>query len=230
MGGIQATIPIKVVRATESESKLWHSKVHPFIKRDAENRLDVKWDWHKLVKESSVFHRAQKALKRRSFATFAILACIKDVETPVAMLHLASPYPWVANSDISAVFVWYLASAPQSYLQKELGFNARLLEPMIDSALVFSWLNQLDGRISLHADPRGRKDLENRYERVGLIRLEDNVTLPAARRAMKAVQDLFGNDEDGGAYFYSTVDTFNSIVGQSTSARVLQEGQNDAQQ
>ncbi|HET7506550.1 MAG TPA: hypothetical protein VFK02_36270 [Kofleriaceae bacterium] len=74
------------------------------------------------------------------------------------MVLLAGRFPALDDPSVDAVFLWFVASVPRTFLDEALPLGmkpGRLGEAALDIAVTHSFNNGLEGRIGLHADAAG---------------------------------------------------------------------------
>jgi hypothetical protein len=73
----------------------------------------------------------------------------------------------VENASLNAVFVWYLSTAPDSYWREVAnqlpGIPKLVGRAALDAALTISRESLAQGRLWLHADPKGSERLRTWY-------------------------------------------------------------------
>ncbi|MBV1877685.1 MAG: hypothetical protein KUG79_08590 [Pseudomonadales bacterium] len=117
---------------------------------------------------------------------------------PCGMVLMAKNYNYLNQLNESAIFLWYLSTAPEEFFTAA-GLNTDQMPKsigrlIVDSAIVTSHKAGKHGKIGLHADPAD-PSLDSYYEKaVGLDRLAATKALPKGRQFRQK-----GND---GRYFY----------------------------
>jgi hypothetical protein len=117
---------------------------------------------------------------------------------PAGLVLLSQGYPALDDRREHSVFLWYLTAAPMEALQNlKVSVKPRLLETLVDIALVVSEAQGYSGKIGLHAadkagNPAAQRLLESYQTRCGLLSLPPDAKMPSMARR---------ND---GRYFYTT--------------------------
>lgn len=95
-------------------------------------------------------------------------------------------------SNDKCLYVWYLAGAPEAYLESEnVLLMPKVSDVLLHAALVASQKARFGGRMFLHADPSGADGLLKVYDKVGLKRVDSTVNLAISFR------------KNDGRYFYA---------------------------
>lgn len=117
---------------------------------------------------------------------------------PVGLVLLSLGFPALDDHREKAVFLWYLTAAPMNALERNgVSVNPRLLEVLVDIALVVSETQGFGGRIGLHAadedgNPASVKLFEAYKTRCRLLSLPKDANMPGIVR------------KNDGRYFYTT--------------------------
>ena len=129
--------------------RAWDDEVRPFLLQDpARPDSDWRWRWIAMV----AFGLG--ALRRPRL--FQISAGVS--ETPIAMMALLENERWLAGEE-PATFLWYLSTSPEQAPKPttERGpVTPKLVgKAALDLAICISLDSESDGRLLLHADPKG---------------------------------------------------------------------------
>ena len=177
-------IPVLVSEAGAEGARYWHQRVQPHIingesrqgkgenEGDAQgyNRLDRHWNWPGLYQWTMLLER----LNKRRVVLLQMNVKLADGNAfPVGQVLLSDGYPFIRNPRKPSVFLWFLAGAPQGALQEAgLPVDLKLMRPLVDIAIQFSFMSGYEGRISLHAARSGNQEgdqkLYNQYGHIGL--------------------------------------------------------------
>ena len=185
-------LPVLISEAGAEGARYWHQRVQPHIinaesrqgngENDAEaqsnthgntqgnNRLDRHWNWPGLYQWTMLLER----LNKRRVVLLQMNVELADGDAfPVGQVLLSDGYPFIRNPRKPSVFLWFLAGAPRGALQEAgLPVDLKLMRPLIDVAIQFSFMSGYEGRISLHAARSGNQEgdekLYNQYGHIGL--------------------------------------------------------------
>lgn len=144
----------------------------PFIARDR-SRADRDWDWRMEV--PLLTFGLGLARKPRMFQLRTA-----DTHFPLAMVSLLEHERWIGNRRRPAVFLWFMAGAP-AVAVADHGAPRLITAAALDIALTISLNGAAQGRLWLHADPRGGGKLMDWYANRGLERVPADTTLPGPR-------------------------------------------------
>lgn len=153
-----------VAEGMRSDAVFWHTNVQlPFIA--GTGRLDRHWNWPRLVTWTPIL---EKTLLRNS--VYLQLSCQKPDGRafPVGQVLISDGYPFLLDHAKPSIFLWYLAGAPETALEaNHLPKDLKLMRPLVDIAIQFSFQRGYDGRLSLHAAAGGGRaadrDLLQKY-------------------------------------------------------------------
>lgn len=186
--------PIRIVNLSEQVLHNWLQKIQPVI-RKLPNRLDRKWNWSRMYRYLPLVERSQG----RNMAGYAVqVQNAHGDAVPAGLVLLSLGYPALDDQQEQSVFLWYLTAAPIEALQDlKVSVKPRLLETLVDIALVVSEAQGYSGKIGLHAagkagNPAAQSLLESYQTRCGLLSLPPDAKIPSPVRF---------ND---GRYFYTT--------------------------
>lgn len=184
-----------VIEGGLAEALYWHQNVHlPYIAKSPDFRLDRKWNWPRKVRWFNILER----LLGRNTAFFQIN--VKDAlgfAFPVGQVFVSDGFLFFPGQRQASIFLWFLAAAPTTALVAQgLPADLKLMRPLVDVAIQFSFQRGYDGRLTLHAAPSGNqgndKELFDKYEKgVGLIPYQNPASFISRSRR---------ND---GRYFYA---------------------------
>lgn len=191
-------IPIQVGDLTEHVFQFWLQDIQPVI-RKSPNRLDWKWDWSWLYRWLPSYENQLG----RYLARFAVEVHNDHGDpVPTGLVLLSRGYPALDDHREQSVYLWYLTGAPIQALQNlKVSTRRRLLEILVDIALVVSEAQGYGGRIGLHSadeagNPEAQKLLLNYQTRCHLLSLPKDVKMPSLVRNLVVPND--------GRYFYTT--------------------------
>lgn len=186
--------PVDVVDLTDQVLNNWHQRIQPVIHKSP-NRLDRKWPWSRMYRYLPLLEQ----FRGRNMAGYAVQVENDDGDAvPAGLVLLSLGYPALDDHREQSVFLWYLTSAPVEALQDaKVSARPRLLEILVDIALVVSEAQGYGGRLGLHAadeagNPEAQELLKNYETRCKLLPLPPSTTMPNLSRR---------ND---GRYFYTT--------------------------
>jgi hypothetical protein len=186
--------PIQVVELSYQVLLNWLQRIQPVI-RKLPNRLDRNWSWSRLYRYLPLVEQ----MRGRNLAGYAIHVKNDHGDAvPAGLVLLSLGYPALDDHREQSLFLWYLTAAPIEALQDlKVSAKPRLLEILVDIALVVSEAQGYSGRIGLHAaneagNPEAQKFLQNYQTRCQLLSLPMDVKMPSMWRR---------ND---GRYFYTT--------------------------
>lgn len=213
----------RVLKATAEHALWWAKHVQPAIQCHPE-RPDRTWDWIALVNGATPVLRFAR-LSGQELHPYCIATQDASGDLVIAgMVLLAEPYPFLMDHQKSAPFLWFLAAAPAEFLCQRLrNDRPRLLQALVDICIVFSHEKNYQGRVGLHADPKGGDKLAQGYQRCGLRALPAEVKLPLARQFLRIVATL-GGAETTGSYFYADTDHAEDILRLSDHLRTYPPG------
>lgn len=181
----RAVAPIDITEVTlDSNLELlrrWDSEVGHHI-RQAPGRADARWPrWYPYISTIVFFGNLNR--KARIFQI-----SVGQDRFPVAMIALLEEERWIDAHQEPSVFLWYLSTAPETYLNSiahRVGGIPKLLgRTALDVAVTVSLRGAASGRVWLHADPGGGRELCHWYgAQCGLTCLGSNAfpRLPARR-------------------------------------------------
>lgn len=192
----KAAVPIKVVPMTADYVAFWHQSIQPFINKSTEPRADRHWRW-------SLLYQITRLMPR--YSGYCVVAQGLDgVSVPVGMLVVIGDYPWLRNRRHKSSFLWFLAAAPDSAM-KALGITdpPSLGRVLVDTGIVDSYRSGHDGRIGLHAAPKGGNRLFDFYRNVcNLLNLPKFFALPLGPASIKQTLVSLPVANDG-RFFYT---------------------------
>jgi hypothetical protein len=190
-GGV---MPMRVAEGDQQTCANWHRDVQLAHVKGQEARLDKDWEWPLIFWWSSLLEATSG---RRTALMKFVASGDQGQEVFLGLMLLADGYKYFPKPRKRAMFVWYLAGAPENYLAQHGVPTPLILSAMIDSAIQFSYLRGYEGRICLHADRHGsvkqKAALMQKYANVGLQNLPATWYKPLLTPARR-------ND---GRYFYT---------------------------
>jgi len=188
-------VPISVQPITAALIDWWHTHIQPTIARL--DRADAEWDWYMI---DGLWGITARGLGQDPQGYAITLPSLRDPAGDpliVALLYLARRYPYLPNRRLRACYLWYLSTAPSSALAPYLSSGDDLPKLIgtagVDVGVCEAYHAGWQGRLGLHADPRGGAELIEFYQRCAMTRLPQTSRLPRGRRR------LAGND---GRYLY----------------------------
>ena len=186
--------PVQIVDLSEQVLHNWLQRIQPVIYKSP-NRLDRKWPWSRMYRYLPLVERS----RGRNMAGYAVqVQNAHGDAVPAGLVLLSLGYPALDDQQEQSVFLWYLTDAPIEALQDlKVSVKPRLLETLVDIALVVSEAQGYSGKIGLHAadeagNPAAQRLLESYQTRCGLLSLPPDAKIPSLVRF---------ND---GRYFYTT--------------------------
>ncbi|EGR3356014.1 hypothetical protein [Vibrio parahaemolyticus] len=183
---------IEVIEASKEHLTFWDQYVQkPYINTMPE-RADCGWNW---LTNTPFIMRVARALNQAP-QLFSIVMEKDKRFIPLGLVLVVNKYPFVKDLTNESTFLWYLTSAPEDFLLEHLSKDElpSVGKITLDIGVTASFQNQNDGRVGLHADPKGGDKLIRFYKRCKLEQLDKTAKLPLSRRLKKG-----GND---GRYFY----------------------------
>lgn len=192
----KAAVPIKVVPMTADYVAFWHQSVQPFVNAAAVSRADKRWRW-------SVLYMVTRIMPR--FGGYCITVPGPGGESiPAGMLVVVRDYPWLRGRPYKSSFLWFLASAPDNAMTA-LGVTdpPSLGRTLVDTGVVDSFRSGHEGRIGLHAAPKGGPRLFDFYKNIcKLLNLNKSSKLPVGLAGFKQALVSFPVANDG-RFFYT---------------------------
>jgi hypothetical protein len=180
-------VELAVSTMTDGHVELWDKQIQPAI--DGLQRTDSGWRWPR------IFSLTKFAIGQRPSAFAVCVTSSTGEEVPCALVQLVGKYAAADDRAKHGVFLWYFANAPVEALQRLLPPDKvpKMLGTVsLDVAVTHSFKERLEGRTSLHADPKGGDSLFKWYTSRGMTNLPQ--TAPKL--------SLFRNND--GRYFYYT--------------------------
>lgn len=174
-----ANVPILVRPTTRADTRFWDKFIGPHVRVCVPERADHDWRWSWIVASTSLVARALR--QRPAAFTLGVDDHTRSVFVPCAMAFLAGRFRALDEPLHQAVFLWFLAAAPRSFLEQSLPVGmmpGRLGEATLDVAVTYSLSNGMEGRTGLHADDAGGTQLLDWYEQRGMTRLPLDAPLP----------------------------------------------------
>lgn len=174
--------PALVREAALPEAEFWDQNVQkPFViphpGTGADARVDKAWHWPTVLVRCGVL----EALSGRECA-FAQLVCPNAAgdAIPVGQVLLVNAFPHISQRSKTSMFLWYLTAMPGAgLLHFGIPDDLKLLRPLVDIDLQFSYLLGHDGRMCLHADRHGSKAardlLAAKYAAIDLQRVQRGI-------------------------------------------------------
>ncbi len=213
--GNGAFVPLEVIEVAKEEWASccgeWDATVGKAL-RQIPGRVDSEWNWKRIVR---LYLRAGQFRKPR-----LIQLRVGQRRTPAAMVALLEAERWFDGGG-QATFVWYLSTAPMDLLQVEV--NGVMAVPKLvgraalDAAMVVSASGGAEGKLWLHADPKG-VDLIGWYSSIpGLTRVSQRQfsELPGPSIPIRIMQR-----KNDGRYFASHASTSLWTLGDMDHLRI----------
>jgi len=128
----------------------WHERVQPFIRYNSA-RPDRKWHWPMIA--SLMFGSGSAKAPK----IFMLRARYATGSAPAGMVALLENEDWVANTEQSSVFVWYLATTPRMAFPRLVEIQEGLAPPRLlgratlDAAVTVAIDAEARGRLWLAA-------------------------------------------------------------------------------
>lgn len=162
--------PCKVAAGTIQDARQWQRDVQPHI-RKLPKQVGQDWKWPNLVTATQSFERL---MGRR--ATYVQLVMERGLAAvPIAQMILSVGYPFLAAREKSSVYLWYLARAPETYLNQFGIPKIRVMPYLVDTAIQISFQAGFQGRVCLHAASSGNRfyddQLFDAYQVAGMVQL-----------------------------------------------------------
>ena len=175
-----SSIPIVQSIMRRRDAIWWDLNIQPALVSET-TRADQFWSWTFI---RQVLPLVQKIKGRRCLALVTQVQNAEGFAVPAAMHLLIERYAHLdVRTSKQAEFLWFLAAAPGSVLQR-LGVTSppSLGRISVDAAIVASFLSGTDGRIGLHCAQKGGARLAEFYEKkCRLLRLPSDAKLPISR-------------------------------------------------
>ncbi|MCG8494197.1 MAG: hypothetical protein MI743_21480 [Sneathiellales bacterium] len=151
--------------------KWWQRYVQPEIAKL--DQPDKNWNWKKLYSRRLLF----PAKEPRFFAL-----CMKgdEQEIVLSLCYCLCVEQFPVDLEKESLFVWYISRAPKQAIGKftELQKIPGLLgQGSLDATLVKSLAKGHNGRVWLHADGKGGKDLLNTYISWGMTKIPKTTSI-----------------------------------------------------
>lgn len=192
-------IPCDIVEGTLDDARNWHALVQPHCRAAPDFQPETDWNWPRTLLSTQFAER----ILGRDCVYLQLTTFAGGQRIPLGQVLLSVGYDFLPNVRQRCVYLWFLAAAPETFLQVYQLPRVKILRPMIDTAIRFSLLNGYDGRICLHAlpckDPQYHADLFAKYVNLGLT------PIPANQRIRKMTKP---ND---GRYLYCDNNTWLGI-------------------
>jgi hypothetical protein len=191
-------IGVRVAPATQAYAWWWHANIQPKInsfgaasKTDVEGpRADAGWIWPWILAATSLdvtqgpraFCVLVEGAGPNGFVPCTIIAMVRNVRA-------------IDAPRARSAFLWYVASAPKDLLRPFVSKPPGMLgKAGLDVALCEAFRARREGRLALHADPKGGDELMKLYTDRHMLAHPKGAPLPFFVR---------GNVSDG-RYFYYT--------------------------
>ena len=136
-----------VSEGTQADARYWHHEVKSYI---APRRLDSKWNWPRMVPWYQLIERIRN---RHAVFLKVSSATSSGHAFPIGQLLLSDGYPFFPDArNERCVLLLYLAAAPAAALSAHgLPTDLKIMRPLVDTAIQFSFDRGYDGRMTLHA-------------------------------------------------------------------------------
>lgn len=173
----------KVIEGGNEEARRWHHTIQPFIART--DRLDRQWNWPRLISNLGLLERL--ALRNPVFLQINVPDPNGNA-VPVGQVFISDGFPYFPRHRENSVFLWYLAAAPKDALvANRVAPDLKLLSPLVDLAIQFSFQRGYSGLLALHAATSGNASndyvLFEKYEKgAGLIPVKRSLFVSLFRR------------------------------------------------
>lgn len=187
-------IKIQVAPANLEIIKFWETYIQKnYI--DGTGAVDDGWSW--LI--NYCFKQPLANAARQDPKTLCIYLTYEGKFIPLGLVFLVNKYPALNNTNKNSTFIWYLTTAPKDYINDILPESLRpsLGKLSLEIALTESYINKNEGRLGLHADPKGKEKLVDFYTDACLLsNFPKDKGLPTYLRSKFAPND--------GRYFFYT--------------------------
>jgi hypothetical protein len=189
-----AQVPVAISALTPDAVRFWTREVQPDIGRS--DRADRRWNWNLIYVLAAI-----------STGGVGLSVSTQDrhgVLKPIGLYVGLDRFPWLPDAAQQSTFIWFITSAPSERLTA-LGIDSspKIGTLLVDLARASSIANGSQGRIGLHAHPKGGPQLLDFYRhKCGLTALERTVKLPGAVMTWKhrLLNRPYYND---GRFFYA---------------------------
>lgn len=168
--GQETFAPVVIREMGKAGAVAWHALIQPEVKQL--RRVDENWHWPAIYASHFFLERMWQRASRNVSLYQLLVPGHRNRAIPAASMLLSEGYPFLPHGRVDSVFLWYVASAPPSVLQR-LGFAPRLrmtLLAMLDTAIQRSHELGYEGRVSLHAAPAGGVKLFQLYRDMARMR------------------------------------------------------------
>jgi len=200
------SVTTSIFEMSKKDATYWDKEVQPLINIESKYtvRADACWKW---VSFYSSLSRAVRLSKSPS--SCFVLKSKSEINKkwyPISMLMVRKPCPALHNNENNSSYLWFLSTAPRSYLSLYYDEHPKLVGTASIIAMILdSFQEGYKGRIGLHAAKKGGADLIDFYKnRVGLLALPIGIKVNILLSFF-----LGGND---GRYFYSDRGVAKNIV------------------
>lgn len=187
---VKNTASVMVTLAGPDEAKVWDKEVAPVLATEYPGR--TQFGWRSTLRLNPLIRKPTFGLQTGPCYGLALYSELPADNVVLTGMLLVVENVIFPPTKERCLYVWFLQSAPDAYI---LGKGGVLLPKsgavLLDAAIVASVNAGFEGRILLHADPSGGKDLMKYYANFGLASLD--ASLPVAITLKK-------ND---GRYFYA---------------------------
>lgn len=135
------------------------------ISRDR-SRPDRNWDWGRLIPVLIIF--GGRLRRGRLFQM-----TVGSDQRPAAMVALLENERWPADHLMTASFLWFVSTAPRALLETSDGNGSGCTPRLVGRAarqiaVIVALSGAAEGRLWLHADPRGGQPLFDWYSNLGM--------------------------------------------------------------
>lgn len=208
------TVRARVIEMEGYDAAWWDEHVQRYIDDLPFERADQGWIWPRIF--ANVTLLADLILQQPLGYVVEAFDDATAMFRPAVMLMLVGAYPYLLQHELGSVFVWYLSPAPRGYFIGKLRWgnskipdSKELMRVGMDVAITDSYNRRLNGRLGLHAAPKGGDRLLNFYRSEddgGMTQLPATSPLPAGMRSVMDRVKLIirGNlrARNDGRYFY----------------------------
>lgn len=181
----------RVIQMEDYDTEWWDENVQRYIDELPFERADKGWIWPRILTTQAL---VAGLLLQQPVAYVLEVRKKGGHFRPAVMIMLVDDYPHLPKHELPSVFVWYLSPAPRDYFLEKLRFAASeapdskvLMRAGMDVALTESYNRRLQGRVGLHAAPRGGDKLLEWYQspppKGGMKRLPPTSALPSGVRS-----------------------------------------------
>src|SRR5262245_23567760 len=106
-------LPVKIVLMTQADADYWHATIQPDVA--PAGQADAKWNWSAMRRWLPLL----EAARSRQAPAFTVFAeGMGGDAAPVGMVLLSEGYPALHDGSKRAVFIWFMAAAPELSMRR----------------------------------------------------------------------------------------------------------------